>query len=40
MSASIDLEVSKPDRWHFVTGSVVLALGYLGLIVLIAWLRR
>jgi len=40
MSTSIDLEISKPKRLHLVTGTIVLALGYLGVIVLIAWVRR
>jgi len=40
MSASIDLEIGKPNRWHLVTGTIVLAIGYFAVIVLVAWLRR
>jgi hypothetical protein len=40
MSNSIDLEIPRPSRLHLATGAVVLALGYVGLILLIAWLRH
>jgi hypothetical protein len=40
MSASIDLEITKPDRLHLATGTVVLAIGYFALIVLVVWLWR
>ena len=40
MSQSIDLEISKPNRWHVATGMIVLAVGYAGLLILIGWLRH
>jgi hypothetical protein len=40
MSTSIDLEINKPNRWHMVTGTIVLVLGYFAVIIGIAWLRR
>jgi hypothetical protein len=40
MSQSIDLEISKPNRWHLATGTIVLALAYLGVLIVIGWLRH
>jgi hypothetical protein len=39
-SQSIDIEIARPNRWHFVTGIVVMTIGYLALLMLIAWLRH
>ena len=39
-SQSIDLEISRPNRWHFATGTIVLAIAYAALLILIAWLRH
>ena len=39
-SQSIDIEVPHPNRWHFVTGSIVLTIAYIGALILIAWVRH
>jgi hypothetical protein len=39
MSTSIDLEVERPSRLHLATGTIVLALAYLALMLLIAWFK-
>jgi hypothetical protein len=36
---SIDVEVPKPSKLHLLTGTIVLVIGYVGLILLIEWLR-
>jgi hypothetical protein len=40
VSTSIDLEIGKSHRWHMVTGTIVLVIGYVGILITIAWLRR
>jgi hypothetical protein len=40
MNQSIDLEISKTNRWHVATGMTVILIGYLGLLIFIGWLRH
>ncbi len=40
MSASVDIEVPRPNRLHITTGMVVLAIGYVALLLLIGWLKQ
>ncbi len=40
MSASIDIEISKPNRLNLVTGTIVLLVAYIAVLVVVAWLRR
>ena len=39
MSMSVDIPVKKTSPWHYVTGIVVLTVAYVGLLLLIAWLK-
>jgi hypothetical protein len=39
-SQSIDLEIRRPNRWHLATGTIVLTIAYLAVLILIGWLRR
>jgi hypothetical protein len=39
MSMSIDLEVHRPNRLNMATGTIVLLVGYVALLLLIGWLR-
>ena len=39
-SQSIDIEIARPNRWHLATGTIVLTIGYIGLLILIGWLRH